>query len=526
MSFLQTVAEAFLGRPEDFKTLSSEFPDLDTQLAAIRAARANQARVYRIAGVQEALGVPSILAAVTLISGTVGRLSMEAYLNGTLVTNPDQIPRLIIRPNPRSTPREFFRDSTFYLATRGEVWWYVAKRDADGNALSLVVVPPWEVQVEKNDRDRFSPTIRWLDVERRPEDLRQITYMPDHSGLRGVGPLQMAGAAVSVATEADAWAANFFSGALPSLIGTTEADVDELDLKALDAQWAEKPNNLPRWMTNGLKLEAPPYDAQRAQLTESRQFQVGEVARMFTMPGSLIEYQMPGSSLTYRSEPDIWVDFKERCLSPHYLEPIEQEMTDLLTRSYTTRFNTWELTKADPKTRYEVYGIGIDKGIFGPEYPQKMEGMIPGDVNYAPVPQAPPAAVPTPIRALSMEARRCVNPKCKKLLADVAPPGWKTTCPRCGIENSVPLEQTAEHSEILGLTAALRAVAEPPVVNVPPQPAPIIQLPVQPAPIVNVHTDSFTEAVQHLEKLMTAPRTRTVLRDEHNNIIGSKEEIA
>jgi len=32
--------------------------------------------------------------------------------------------------------------------------------------------------------------------------------------------------------------------------------------------------------------------------------------------------------------------------------------------------------------------------------------------------------------------------KCNKHLADVAPPGWRTTCPRCGTENSTPLALT------------------------------------------------------------------------------------
>ena len=39
-----------------------------------------------------------------------------------------------------------------------------------------------------------------------------------------------------------AWAANFYAGKLPSVIGKTDMDLDEDDIAALDAQWHEKEN--------------------------------------------------------------------------------------------------------------------------------------------------------------------------------------------------------------------------------------------------------------------------------------------
>ena len=434
---LTTLARWFVPQPEDYQSRSiDDYTAFAEQLAAIRSSQA-QARPWRPAGVSEALGVPSILSAVSLIAGTVGRLSMEAYQYGSLVTDRLQIPRLIVRPNPKTTPRQFYRDTAFYLATRGEAWWWVAVRDVDLAPMSLVVVPPWEVQVEANPRDRFMPKITWLDRVMDNRDMRHLTYLPDTSGLRGIGPLQLAGAAVSVAVEADQWAADFFAGSLPSLIGKTDQDLDETDLKNLDAQWVEKPNNLPRWMTNGMDLVEPPYNAQKAQLTESRSFQVGEVARMFDMPGPMLEYQMSGSSLTYRNEEDIWTDFQRRCLSPHYLEPMQEEMSDLLTRSMTSKFNTWELTRADMLTRYQVYESGITKsGVLTIEDARRMEGLAPGDANFNPVPPAPPqaqiGAVPmlgSGFQARSLEDLRCKS--CGRLAGRVAGPA-EIKCQRCG----------------------------------------------------------------------------------------------
>lgn len=391
MSVLSTLANLFVPQPYEERSIEP-FQSYEQQLAAIRRSHAAD-RPWRAASVAEALGVPAILSAVGLISNTVGSMSLEAFRNGIRIDDPVKVPRIIQRPNPFTTPRVFFRDTAYYLATRGEAWWWIAARDPiDEAPLSLYPIPPWEITVELNDRNRLRPTIRWQNRVMRNEDMRQITYLPGNLG-RGAGPLQMAGAAVSVTVEADNWAANFFSGSIPSMVGTTAEDLDADELKALDEQWVEKPNNLPRWLTNGMDLSEPPFNAEKAQLTQTRQHQVGETARMFNMPGSLIEYNMPGASLRYQNDEQIWTDFQRRCLSPHYLEPIEQEMSDLLTRSTVSRFSLEQLLRADPKSRAEYYEKVVPLG-FPVEEMLRREGQLPGSVDYAPVPSATPQATP------------------------------------------------------------------------------------------------------------------------------------
>jgi HK97 family phage portal protein len=405
-----------------------EFPDLESQIEALWNRKL--ANPIRIPGVNEALGVPAIFGAVSLIADTAGSLSLEAFRNGSILTEADT-PRLVQRPNPFSTPRAFFRDTAYYQATRGEFWWWVASRDVDGVAQSLYPVPPWEVMVSTNERNRLRPNIEWLGRQMPNEDMVHGTYMPGPDGLRGVGPLQLCGAAVSVAVEAADWAANFFSGSVPSIIGTTAADLSEADLKEMDKQWNEKPAGMPRWLTNDLTLSASPFDASKAQLTESRQHQVGEVARMFNMPGALIEYQMGGSSLTYQNQENIWGDFQRRCLSPHFLEPIEQELSDLLTRSTAARFNLKQLLRADPKTRADVYASLIPLGVMTPDEAREAEGFAPGSVDFASVPPQLPGATPNllPVnRSTAGGPVRCPN---GHLLAEQATPPYRFTCFRC-----------------------------------------------------------------------------------------------
>ena len=428
MSIFSTLGRLFVPSPDQYHE-RSELPPLGERIATIRARRAS-GRAWRPVSVEEALGVPAILAAVTLISNTVGTLTMEGFRDGEVLIDQRDIPRLIVRPNPLSVPRVFWRDTAYYLATRGEAWWWVAKRDPrDGTVLSLYPVPPWEVKVDLTT-NRLKPEIRWGKTLMRNEDMRQITYLPGADG-RGRGPLQLAGAATSISVEADIWAANFFSGAMPSIIGTTDMNLEEDDYLALDEQWLEKDNNLPRWIDNGITFAEPPYNAQKAQVIESRMHQVGESARMFNMPGDLIEYQMSGSSLRYRNDETIWTDFQRRCLTPHYLEPIEQEMSDLLTRSIHGEFNLDGLLRADAKSRAEVYAQLVPMGVMTTEEARRRERLVAGNPEVRSVPPGMPATIPSSLPNERSAMQDVICPKCGRMNGR-ASGRFETTCKRCG----------------------------------------------------------------------------------------------
>lgn len=435
MSILSSLGRMLLGElppvPIQTRSAASEYPSFEDQMAMIQGRGRN---TFRTASVDEALSSPAIFGAVSLIANTIGSLSFEAFRRGLRMEIEDT-PRLIQRPNPFSTLRAFLRDSAFYLATRGESWWWIAVRDVDGNPLSLFPVPPWEITVEANDRNRLRPTIKWGDRIIPNEDMRHITYLPGRDG-RGIGPLQKCGAAVSISVEAQDWAANFFSGSIPSIIGTTEQDMTTEELEAMDKQWLEKPSNLPRWLTNGLTMSESPFDPVKAQLNEARLANVGDAARMFNMPGALIEYQMSGASLRYQNQDHIWTDFQRRCLNPNYIEPIEQEISDLLTRSTIAKLNVKQLLRSDPKTRMEVHQMAIASGVYDAEQAAIEEGYAPGNVDYAPVPAAVPQARPTllpPNRQLAarsaLDELRCQS--CGKLAGRVAGAA-EIMCQRCG----------------------------------------------------------------------------------------------
>jgi HK97 family phage portal protein len=397
-----------------------DFPDLDAKLLAVQGL---SPRPWRAAGLREALGVPSILGAVTLISNTVGSLTMRALKNEVEVL-PEDRPRVIVRPDPNKRADEFFTDTAYNLATRGEFWWWIAKRDADGNAIALVNIPPEQISVSENSLNILRPTITWngigagRQVKMANRDMIQGTYLRDGASLRGVGPLQLCGAAISVSVESQEWAANFYADggatSAPIIHSAVELsddpDSDETEAERFADAWSAKGNNRVRVVDPRIEsIDFPTFNPQGAQMLDARMYQNGDTSRMFLIPGELLEYAMSGSSLTYQNLSTVYDDFLRRCLRPNYLSKIESAMSDLIPRAFAARFDTDVLTLADAKTRYDTYAVGITAGIITPEQAQSFEGLQPGDTDNAPVPFSPPQAQITilPTQTRAEDATRC-----------------------------------------------------------------------------------------------------------------------
>lgn len=434
------IADGFrwlLGRETGLETRS----DTDPSSLADLIARLGPSRtsVWRAASNREAMGVPAVFKAVSLISNTTGSLSMEAYRASAKLPFEDT-PRIVIRPNPFTRPHVFWRDSAYYQARRGEIWWWTAKRDTDGSPMSLITIDPREIVVTENPRNLLRPIIEWRGVRMPNDDMTQITYLPDPANpLRGWGPLQACGAAVSVAVEAQEFAANFFAGNPSNTWIKVGFPVDATEAATFKEQWIGANGNLPKVTGPDVEdVKDVGTDPMRAQLSDARLFQNGEIALMFSMPPTLLNYAVQGSTITYQNVGQIADDFLRECLLPHYLEPMEQAMSDLLTRQTIGKFNTAALLRPDIKTRYDVYNIGIPLGVLTAEEARSFEGLSPGDVENRPVPFAAPQAIPSslPIQTRTEEEPRevrCPNPECRKLYVSkatgyVGGRCWRTNC--------------------------------------------------------------------------------------------------
>ena len=388
-------------------------------------------REWRLPTVDQALGVPSVLNAVTMISSITGTLSMQVKRDGQFI----EPPTIVRRPNPLTTPQEFWRDTAYSLATRGEAFWWIAKRDTDASRAPLALFPINPVQIVADERNGRR-VWRWGDRYLSVEDVVQLTYLRELGEARGRGPLQISGAALSVAYEAQEWAANFYAqgGYASTLIKHASEldptpDADGLnEAQRLLEQWvARSANNVTRVIDQNIEsVEHHEPNESAAQMLQARMYQNGEVANMFGIPGPLLEYSAQGASLTYRNIPSLIRQLVDICLRPRYWEAMEHAMSDLLPRSHKASFDTESLLRDDIKTQMDVATLGLEKGLLDREEARSLVGFE-ASVDDAPVPFAPPRAIPT-LRSSLVEVR-CDS--CGRVAGEFSG-HYLTRCRKCG----------------------------------------------------------------------------------------------
>ena len=341
-----------------------DHPGLTEQLAAVQGIRLDS---WSTPSIREALSVPAVFRAVSLISNTVGMLLMQAFRNGALMA---EQPTLVVRPGIIGTPRVFWRDWAYGLATRGEKIIRIIDRDDDGKARKLMLLPGREVHVEWNTRLPWEKLYRWRDLPIPSADIVHSTFLEDEWALRGMGPLQMCGAALSAAVEAEEWAARFFSeGGVPAVVGKVPGRINKTEAQRLrdqylnpDGDGTSRANSF-RVADSGMDIDALQINPEQAQLVDSRKHSAASVATMFGMNGHLLNVSESGSSLTYQNIGEVFVDFVRSSLAPNYLVPIEEAISDLLPRSQVAHFNVSELYRADLKTRADVFSTLTTAGM-------------------------------------------------------------------------------------------------------------------------------------------------------------------
>lgn len=485
-------------------------------------------REWRMPTVKEALGVPAVLNAVTMISSMAGSLSLEVLRDGF----PIERPPVIRRPNPLTTPNEFFRDVASSMAKYGESWLWIAKRDSDRTALALVPLHPASIHIDVRDGRRV---IRHGQDEIPETEIIQITYTRDIGDSRGMGPLQLAGAAVSVAVEAQDWAANFYSqGGFASTLIKHAGELDPTlgadglnEAQRLLAQWeARQANNVTRVIDQNIEdiTHHEPNEA-GAQMLTSRMYQNGEIANMFGIPGALLEYNQPGASLTYRNLEMLTRQFVDFCLVPRYLKPIENAMSDLLPRNSVARFDTDELLRADVKTQYEVAALGFEKGVLDRDEAREIVGLEPG-LEVEPIPFSPPRALPT----IARERGELVEVRCKKgHLVGKTDGNAEMKCRSCG-QMAIrivgePVPQATPADRVADALIAL-AQREPTIPQVTVNPAPITINPPSvtvEAPVINMPP---TPVELRVETPESQERAAVLLEQAEANVTANERAVA
>lgn len=317
----------------------------------------------------QAMRLSAVFACLRLLSEAVSTMPLDTFIRRSGTRRPYR-PRpdyLSFQP-PQGSRIEYLSMVMLSLLTDGNA--YVATpRDDLGVPLDLVVLDPNRVSIERqNGRLRY----RVDDIELDPVfDLIHIKGMTLPGDIVGLSPIGYARETIGLGLAAQRYGKSFLdNSAVPPAVITAPGEFKQDAADRFKAMWDERhqgTGNAGRIgvLTNGAVLNKISVDPEDAQLLETRQFQVPDIARVFGVPPHLIADASNstswGSGLAEQN-----LAFGQFSLRP-WLERIEDAHGRLLTThglpDVFVKLNMDALLRPSLKDRYAAYAIGVPLGI-------------------------------------------------------------------------------------------------------------------------------------------------------------------
>jgi len=352
---------------------------------------------------ENALSVSAVWSCARLITETVGSLPIAVYkrtpdgrskLEGHYLDN-----LLRIAPNTLMSPLEFREAMTLSLVLRGNAYAKI-DRDDDGTPFALT---PLRSDLVMPVREVGTVTYHYF------SDGKEYIFAKDSilhlkgfgDGIVGLSPLAYSRDILGVSKSADTFAAKSFQGSgryrgfisVDRLLTTEQRSALQ---KIYDTANADDSRT---WvMEVGMKFNPTSMSADDMQMLQSRQFQLGEIARVFRVPSYLINDTEKSTSWGTGIEQQNlgFLTYTIRPYLTRWESAIEYSLLDRTSRrSIFVEHNVEGLLRADSAARAAFYSQMVQNGIMTRAEARQKENlpMIDGSdeltvqVNMAPIDQ-------------------------------------------------------------------------------------------------------------------------------------------
>lgn len=344
--------------------------------------------------IRNPFALPAFYRGVVLIVNMAAPMTINAWRGDLLVNNP-----LVAQPDPWMTRRRFFARTVFALVMRGNAYWRIL-RNAEGTLTGLRVATRGRAYRDQNGAVRYQLAIDNKIVDLPAREVEHLRFL-EVDDLDGLGPVQACRASLegiaAVREYADQW---FDSPDQPSGVLTTDQRLLPEEAKAYKTTWYARdpeadPPSGPSLRVLGAGLTYQPYflNPKDAQWIEAQSWGVLDIARLLGLPGDYLLAAVEGSSLTYSNLEMIDTSLIKRTVLPDYLRPIEEALTGLIQRGQEARFDLADFLRPDAKTRADIDGIYIDKGVYDAGYVRSRD-RIPETAAPAPAASAGASSEP------------------------------------------------------------------------------------------------------------------------------------
>lgn len=327
------------------------------------------------------LRIPAVKRAVDLIAGTAAGLPLKTYRNDGDGTRVEIRNTLLELPYPDVVPFVFWELVLTDALLWSNSYLYKVLNQAGTEVVKLLRIPPWEVQVDRDEATALNPSGKRFRVGGNRFTPAEIMHIPGQGtdGLRGLSRVGLGAEALGVALAAEQTAASMFGdGLLFAGILHSDQDLNPEQAKGIAAMFREFLRGdvgakIPV-LGKGTGFDKMSMASDEAQFLEARQFQVLEVARLFGVPPPLL--MDPGATSNYGTGLEQQMLFFLVTTLNGWLTRVEQIASLHLTpRGQFCEFTRAGLLQTDTLTRYRAYAVGIQWGWLSPADVRRLENL-------------------------------------------------------------------------------------------------------------------------------------------------------
>jgi HK97 family phage portal protein len=339
---------------------------------------------------KNALEIGAAYACVRLLSDTISTLPVDTFIRrdgNRLPYRPR--PAWVYEPEgPGSSRIEYYKQIVVsMLLSHGAVVQIL--RNGNGEIVALQPLDPTRVDIRRNRETRLREFVIDGGQAVLPgEDVLYIPEMRRPGSLKGVSRVDELKQTLGLAKALDEFASRYFSnGANTSGMIEFPGNLTQEQAKDLvDAFEAGhkglKKAHRPGVLSGGAKFVKTGSDGEQAQMLESRQFAVEEVARVFRCPPSMIGLNTPGA-MSYASVEHNAIQFTRYSLTP-LIAAIEEAHNRLLPGDVFLRVNMDGLLRGDSATQASVFSTALQAGYMSVNEARGLMDLRPVDGGDSP----------------------------------------------------------------------------------------------------------------------------------------------
>jgi HK97 family phage portal protein len=331
------------------------------------------------------LKIGAVYACVRLLADTISTLPVDTFYREGGARKPFRPKPLWVENPDIGTAREdHLQQAMVSLLLDGNVFIRIF-RSRTGEILSLVVLDPTRVEVRRNPATREIEYV--LDAGTgttlRADEILHITELRKPGALRGISRIDEVKQSLGLASALEEFSARFFGqGSVTAGIiewpgNLTREQAKDLASGFEDGHRGLKRSHRPGVLFGGAKFVKTGVDPNEAQMLESRQFAVEEIARIFRCPLHLLQVSTPGA-MSYASVEQNAIQFAQYTLRP-IISKFETAYSSLLPGPAFVKFNLDAILRGDIQTRFAAYSTGQLAGFLSVNDIHRLEDMPPAD---------------------------------------------------------------------------------------------------------------------------------------------------